>query len=110
MTMAHNATVQPVGPPRRTFLEWMMYLFGVVATVVLGVPLVGYLLGDLRRRKPLVVDLGPLSNFPVEQTRYTTFENPLGVKWDGVTANNAVYVRYLGRDEKGEDKFWVFGV
>ena len=68
---------------RRTFLQWFTYATGVVAAAILAVPFVGYLLGPLRKHRTEWVGLGPASQFPVNETRLKTFDNPLRQPWDG---------------------------
>ena len=48
---------------------------------------------------------GPVTNFPVGETRLETFANPISQPWDGMTAKTGVYVRNLG-----DDKFLVFAI
>ena len=45
--MATDSPPPPAGPPpeRRTFLRWLTYGLGAVATAAVGIPFVGYLLG-----------------------------------------------------------------
>jgi Rieske Fe-S protein len=101
-------------PGRRTFFRWLTCGLGAVAAAVVGIPFVGYLFGA--RKAP--VDwylLGPVEDFPLNQTRRVTFPNPIQQPWDGMVANTGVYVRYEGRDEKGTDetmgyKFLVLAV
>jgi Rieske Fe-S protein len=94
---------------RRSFLRLLTGLLGVVATTVLGLPLVGYFFG-LRKRGVIWVDLGSITDFSLNQTRRLDFPNPLAQPWDGVTALTGVYARYSGKNEKGEDKFLVLSV
>ena len=42
------------------------------------------------------VPLGPVEDFPPDETRLVTFDNPLRQPWDGMTAHTGVYVRYEG--------------
>jgi len=56
------------------------------------------------------VNLGPLSRYPVNETRLATFENPLSEPWDGITAQTGAFVRYLGKDDRQQDRFQVFAV
>jgi Rieske Fe-S protein len=101
-------------PDRRTFLGWLTYLLGAVAALLVGIPFIGYLFGA--RRAPVEwVPLGPVTDFPQDETRLVTFDNPIRRKWDGMVANTSVYVRYEGRDENvpGEakrQKFLVLAV
>jgi len=101
-------------PGRRTFFRWLTYGLGAAATVAAGIPFIGYLLGA--RKAPVDwFPLGPVENFPLNQTRQVTFSNPIRQPWDGMVANTGVYVRYEGRDDnetnesKGH-KFLIFAV
>jgi Rieske Fe-S protein len=100
----------PTPPGRRTFLQWLTYAAGAAAGAVLGIPLVGYLLGAMRRHRVHWVGLGPPSQFPLNETRLATFQNPLGQPWDGMAAWMGVYVRNLGQDASREDRFLVFAM
>jgi menaquinol-cytochrome c reductase iron-sulfur subunit len=99
---------------RRTFLQraslWITGLVGVVAVTLFSVPFIAYLMGSLRKKSPAWVNLGPIKKFPKGEYRLVSFVNPLGQPWDGMTANNGVYVRYLGADGEGKDSFLVFSV
>ena len=89
-------------PGRRSLLQWLTYGIGAVAALVAGVPFVGYLLGA--RKAPVKwVPLGPVTNFPVNQTRMVNFDNPIRQPWDGIVAHAGVYVRYEGEDKKQAD-------
>jgi Rieske Fe-S protein len=101
-------------PGRRTFFKWLTYGLGAVAAAVLAIPFFGYLFG-VRRAPVRWQPLGPISDFPENQTRLATFDNPIRQPWDGMVAHTGVYVRYEGRDEQaaGETmgyKFLVFAV
>jgi menaquinol-cytochrome c reductase iron-sulfur subunit len=113
--MAHaeseTATTAPVNPGRRAWLfRWLTYAMGAAATAILGIPFVGYLFGALRKHRVDWVALGPPSQFPPNETRLSTFRNPLGQPWDGMAAQMGVYVRNLGPDDKGADQFLVFAM
>lgn len=104
------AAEQPnAAPGRRTFLRLITGAAGAVAAAVLGVPLVGYFFG-LRKYGPHWVDLGPLAEFPLNETRRLDFPSPMAQPWDGVTALTGVYARYQGQNEKDEDQFLVLSV
>ena len=96
-------------PPRRTFFHWLTYALGAAAAALVGAPLIGYLLRSSEEPGPFV-DLGPLSKFPLDQTRLVTFENPIRTPWDGIVANTNVFVRYQGKDDRQADKFLVLAV
>ncbi len=82
------------------FREWQQ--------LAAGAPLLGYFLGVRKGKAPWVV-LEPVENFPLEETRLKTFDNPLGHPWDGMTALTGVYVRRTA-GEGAAAKFQVFAV
>jgi Rieske Fe-S protein len=94
---------------RRTFLRVLTGALSAVAAVVLGLPLVGYFFG-LRKYGVFWVDLGPLADFPLNETRRLEFPSPMAQPWDGVTALSGVYARYQGQNEKNEDQFLVLSI
>jgi len=88
---------------RRSFLGWVTYGLGAVAAAVMGIPLIGYLFGA--RKAPVKWwPVGHVSDFPQDQTRLVTFNNPIRQPWDGMVAHTGVYVRYKGRDEREADE------
>jgi Rieske Fe-S protein len=93
--MSDSAT--PPQPSRRTLLhQWLGLVLTGLGTAALAVPVVGYLLGPLIRRKPDGwVGLGRVDDFPVNQTRVVDFLNPVHQKLDGATGKTAAYVRRL---------------
>src|SRR5215813_11717244 len=94
---------------RRTFFQWLTLGVSAVAAVILGVPLIGYFFG-VRKRDVHWVTLGDAAEFPVNETRTKTFDNPLRQPWDGMTAMTGVHVRNLGPDEQGKAQFLIFAV
>jgi Rieske Fe-S protein len=109
--MTHEPDPKPAAPDpeRRTFLKWLTTGLCAVAAVFVGIPVIGYFFG-VRKTKVRWVTLGPLSRFPLNETRLATFDNPLGEPWDGITAQTGAYVRYLGKDGRGQEQFLVFAV
>jgi nitrite reductase/ring-hydroxylating ferredoxin subunit len=116
--MTHSSAPGPTPakplPGRRTFmqmmLQWGTVALGVVATLALGIPIVGYLLGALVKRKTHWVPLGRVDEFPVGETRVVDFDNPISQPWDGMVAHTGCFVRNLGKDEHGKDQFRVLAV
>jgi Rieske Fe-S protein len=85
---------------RRTFMQLLTCGLGAIATAALGIPVVGYLFGV--RKAPIEWQaLGPVTDFPENQTRRVIFDNPIREPWDGMVASTGVYVRYLGLDPSG---------
>jgi Rieske Fe-S protein len=101
-------------PGRRSFFKWLTYGLGAVAGLAAGVPLIGYLFGA--QKAPVKwVPLGPVTDFPLNQTRLVNFDNPIRQPWDGLVARAGVYVRYEGEDKQQTDeakrhKFLVLAV
>jgi menaquinol-cytochrome c reductase iron-sulfur subunit len=97
-------------PTRRSMLLWLAGGAGVAAAGAVGVPLVGYLAGVLGSRPVVWVPVGPVAQFPGNETRLVTFENPYRLSWDGASGKSGAYVRSLGADASGEHQFLVFAM
>jgi Rieske Fe-S protein len=107
-TASHPTPPAEPLPGRRSFFRWLTGGLGAVAAAAVGIPFVGYLFGA--RKAPVEWQpLGPVTDFPQNQTRLVTFDNPIRQPWDGLAAHTGVYVRYGGRDETGH-KFLVLAV
>jgi Rieske Fe-S protein len=102
-----DPTPTPVPPvSRRGFLLGLGLALNAVAAALFAVPVVGYLLGPLRRlAEQAWIPLGPLTQFPEHQTRLATYRNPFVQPWDGETANVPCWVRRLAGDT-----FQVFAI
>jgi menaquinol-cytochrome c reductase iron-sulfur subunit len=96
----------PSSPTRRRFLLAVGLALNAVVAVLVAIPVLGYLLGPIRRRAAQSwILLGPITSYPVGETRLATYENPFRVAWDGPTAHIACWVRRL----EGE-QFQVFAI
>jgi menaquinol-cytochrome c reductase iron-sulfur subunit len=97
------------GTTRRGILLKVGLLFNGAVGIVLGVPIVRYLLSPLIREpggaSESWLSLGSLNQFPAGETRLATYRNPIVYPTDGQTANIPCWVRRLD----GE-KFQVFAV
>jgi Rieske Fe-S protein len=82
------------------FISWLAYGLSAIAAAAVSIPFIGYLFGARRAPDDVWVPLGPLQNFPENQTRLVTFDNPIRQPWSGMVAHTGVYVRYEGRDKK----------
>ena len=87
----------PESPSRRGALMKIGIFLNALAGVLLGIPIVGYLLSPARRQNMRAtlswVSLGKTDAFPVGATRMATFRSPFTRPWDGATANTACWVR-----------------
>jgi Rieske Fe-S protein len=94
---------------RRTFLTKLGLAFNALVGGVLAVPIVRYLLSPIaRERRPGYeswVSLGPVEQFPVGETRFAIYRNPVVTPWDGETASIGCWVRHVSGDS-----FQVFAV
>jgi len=74
--MCTDVNATPVPPPatsRRGFLFTLGLALNAVAASLVGIPVIGYLLGPVRRRAEQAwISLGPLQSFPEGQTRLAT--------------------------------------
>ncbi len=100
----------PPEESRRGFLLWLTSALGALATLLLAVPFLGYLLGPLKRKAPDWHPLGKVDDFPLDQTKLLTFPNPLRQPWDGKTGMTGVYVRYKGVNKEGKHDFMVLAM
>jgi len=97
------------GLSRREMLLKISLLFNSVVGVLLGVPIVGYILSPVTKgRKPGAdnwVSLGPIDHFPSGETRLAAYRHPAAHALDGETADIACWVRHT----EGEH-FQVFAI
>ena len=80
MTVVSNqpASRPSCNPPfrRRSFLAWLTYGLGAIAATAAGIPFIGYLFGA--HKAPIKwLPLGAVGDFPQDQTRLVTFDNPI---------------------------------
>src|SRR3712207_2415386 len=91
---------------RREFLTRISLGLSALATAVVSVPMIAYVLRPLLERTPAAWrTLGPADEFPVGDYRLVSFQDPSPLPWAGTTAQTAVYVRRL---ESGS--FQIFSV
>ena len=103
------ASDSPALSPRRTFFRWIASGLAAAAALLVAGPFAAYILRT-RGRSVQWIDLGTVGEFPINETRRVTFDNPLRQPWDGMVAHTAVYVRYEGKDTSRKDQFLVLGV
>lgn len=81
---------------RRAFLFKLSLLANGAVGTILAVPIVGYLLGPAVKKSSNYdswITLGPISDFPENQTRLVNFRNPITTPWDGQTGDIPCWVR-----------------
>jgi Rieske Fe-S protein len=91
---------------RGLFMNLGILFNGLVATT-LAVPIVGFVLSSVTRKKSYLawVPLGSVNEFPEGETRLATFRNPNVMPTDGKTVDTACWVRRV----EGE-QFQVFAI
>ena len=91
---------------RRVFLFKLSVALNAAVGAVLAVPLIGYLLGTaIKKSTGAWIALGPLTQFPIGETRLADFRSPLASFNDGDTANTACWVRRIAAQQ-----FQVFAI
>jgi nitrite reductase/ring-hydroxylating ferredoxin subunit len=97
--------------PKVVSRRWMLMKIGALmnaaAGLVVAVPVIGYLLGPIRKKGGYNswISLGDLKQFPVGETRLADYVNPFNHPWDGATAKTACWVRRVN-----QSKFQVFAI
>jgi len=103
---SHN--LDPAAHSRRVFLFKLSLALNAAVGAVLAVPLIGYLLGPALKKSSATgawIPLGPLSDFPIGETRLASFRSPVASFNDGDTANTACWVSRLAAQQ-----FQVFAI
>lgn len=101
-----DETHSHVTATRRDFLAKVTLGLGAAGAVILGGPLVGFLIAPLFRDPPEVWrSLGPVSQFRVGETVQVIFEEASPLPWAGVTARISGWLSRVS-----EDEFIVFTV
>jgi menaquinol-cytochrome c reductase iron-sulfur subunit len=94
---------------RRELFVKLGLLFNGLVGVLLGVPIVRFLLSPVARGRQRQYEswlsLGRLEQYPVGQTRLATYRNPVVTPSDGATAHTACWVRRVDAD-----RFQVFAI
>jgi menaquinol-cytochrome c reductase iron-sulfur subunit len=92
-----NSKNDPKDHSRRVFLFNVSLLINGAVGVVLAVPVLGYLLGPVIRKKN--------SYFPEGETRLANYRNPSTTQWDGQTGDIPCWVRRVSGNQ-----FQVFAI
>jgi len=95
-----------LSPERRRFLSRISLALSAIAAIIVGVPVVGFILGPLIAPEADVWrTVGAVDSFERGQTVKVSFLDPSPMVWAGVTAMTAAWLRRL---ESGE--FVAFAV
>jgi Rieske Fe-S protein len=89
-------SARSAGHSRRAFLFKLSLLANGAVGAVLAVPIIGYLLGPAVKKSSSYdswITLGPLGDFPENETRLVDFRNPITTPWDGQTGDIPCWVR-----------------
>jgi menaquinol-cytochrome c reductase iron-sulfur subunit len=97
----------PALSSRRAWMFKLGIAFNAVAGILIGIPILGYVLSGLFGKKDdsAWINLGPIAGFPEDQTRLATYQNPFTQPWDGQTGQVPCWVRHIEGD-----KFQVFAI
>jgi menaquinol-cytochrome c reductase iron-sulfur subunit len=100
-------SIRSTGQSRRAFLFKLSLLLNGAVGAVLAVPLVGYLLGPMKKGSSYNswIKLGTLSDFPEGETQLVNYRNPVTTPWDGQTDDIPCWVRRVSGDT-----FQVFAI
>ena len=91
---------------RRRFLAGISYAAGGLATLVIGVPVAGFVVGPLFESTPeLWRGVGEATHFEVGKIVEVSFLDAGSLPWSGVTAGTAAWLH-----RESEDKFVAFSV
>lgn len=84
---------------REVFLTFFIMTVGGLASLVVGIPIIGYVLSPLIRQEPDVWrDLGALDTYKVGTTTEVAYESAAPLQWAGSTAKQAVWLRRNSTD------------
>ncbi len=93
-------------PSRRGFLFWLGGALTAIASVLIAIPILGYIFSPWRSSGwQKWTDLGDTKKYPLGQTRLATYVNPFRTPWDGNVAETPCWVR---REDSGD--FTVFAI
>jgi Rieske Fe-S protein len=90
---------------RRQSLLNIALAFNGFVGVLLGIPIVRYVLSPMRKGNDTWIPIGTLDQFPAGETRIATFRNPVANRSDGDTAELPCWVRNVNGS-----KFQVFAI
>ena len=91
---------EPESLSRRNFFATLCIALSGLCAVILGVPLVGFILAPLFRKTPQHwIPLGKTGQFEVGKTINVSFMDPSPLPWAGITAKSAAWLRRVSATE-----------
>jgi len=99
-TEAGGATGEALSPERRAFLTKISLLLVGAASLLVAVPIIGFIIGPIIRRFPAIWrPVGRVEDFKIGQTVKVDFRDPSPLAWAGVTAETAAWLRRVSENE-----------
>jgi menaquinol-cytochrome c reductase iron-sulfur subunit len=85
---------------RRRFFTMLCIGLSGVCGLILGIPVVGFIVAPLFRKTPGTwIPLGAADGFEIGKTVNVTFTDPSPLPWAGITAKNAAWLRRVSETE-----------
>lgn len=85
-----------IPPERRRFLFKLSLGLTGLAGMLIGLPVIGFLLAPARRAVPDVWrSIGPVGDFAIGKTVMATYIDPEPLPWAGFSADSAVWIRRI---------------
>lgn len=93
--MSHTTESEgPISPSRRRFLSRLSIGLSAAVGVVVGAPIVGFLLWPLFRQPPAQWrTVGRITEFQIGSTVERSFDEPSSLPWAGLASTQAIYLR-----------------
>ncbi len=99
-TEAGGANGEALSAERRAFLTKISLLLVGAASLLVAVPIIGFIIGPIIRRFPAIWrPVGRIENFRIGQTVKVDFRDPSPLAWAGVTAETAAWLRRVSENE-----------
>lgn len=84
----------PAAVSRRGFLEKLSVTLAGVCTLIVGIPVVGFVVAPLFRKSSTKwVPVGKVEDFAIGKTTNVTIVDPSSLPWAGISAKSAAWLR-----------------
>jgi menaquinol-cytochrome c reductase iron-sulfur subunit len=92
---------------RRSLLLKAGVVLNGIAAALLGAPIIGYVLSGFAapKQQRRWISLGPIEQFPPDETRLAVYRNPFTRPWDGETDHIPCWVRRID-----DENFQIFAI